>query len=204
MLIKSSPNISNKQNIFIEGELGIGKSSLLLEISSEVKLNYSGFMSLRMIDDNNNSMGFYLEDFTKVHSSIIHISSPQILQDRILMSGNKTNRKIHLQAFEEIFPLFKNVDNVQCFVLDEIGGIELQSEELFQHILAILQSNIPCIGTIKSKENFLLMKNTISHNFEEIENRRNKLKQYIEVVNLNANNKNIVKDLIKSRLNRSN
>ena len=57
---------------------------------------------------------------------------------------------MHLEVFEDLgIQLLEQAKQFDYVILDEIGGFEVLSDSFLEVLMALLQSEIPCIGVMK-------------------------------------------------------
>ncbi len=151
-------------NIFLEGPKGIGKTTLIKQALKISGKKATGFLSVRLVDQNGVSVGFCLERFTDNCETVRVVETVDLKTKGLFMSGNPENRVVNLDVFEEIREIVGSFLEYDVFVIDEIGGLELLSPVFVEYIKTVLDSNIVCIGTYKSKDNFKHMKTNVDVN----------------------------------------
>ncbi len=148
-------------NIFLEGPKGIGKTTLIKQALKASGKKTTGFLSVRLVDKNGESVGFCLERFTEDCETVRVVESVDVKTKGLFMSGDPKNRVVKLEAFCEISEIVGDYSGYDIFVMDEIGGLELLSPVFVEYIKTVLSSNMFCIGTYKSKDNFKHMKTNV-------------------------------------------
>lgn len=149
-------------NLFLEGNIGVGKTSLILDQLRNFSGNVAGFISVRLVNESEETVAFALQDVRKAFASVQHIDQTQIPSKDIFLRGNKSYRTVDLSVFSRIESFLQDAMQADVVVLDELGGIEMQVERFRQAVYPILQSEIPCVGTFKSCQNYQHMKQHVS------------------------------------------
>lgn len=147
-----------KPILFLEGEKGIGKSTMILEASKKYGLLGAGIFSQRLTGRDGETKGFRLIEYTKVSESIVPYEPDM---EHIFLESSGGGRICRMEVFEQAKELAGNYLAADYIVLDEIGGIELGSQAFGSFLEEVLSSNIPCIGVLKSRENYAHMKKRV-------------------------------------------
>lgn len=143
------------KSLFLTGDSGEGKTTLLFQCLEPYRSFVSGFFSQRLIDKNQNTVGFRLA------------SAKEEWKPKAFYEGHLTNVFLRREndntfIFPEVFVtagsnLLKNHENEKLILMDEIGGIELLIPEFMEAIHRCLAGPAPCIGVVKSQKNLALM-----------------------------------------------
>ncbi len=189
-------------HLFIQGERGIGKSTLLRQALLRYERRLQGFVEQRLLADGKR-VGFRAvalagsfppaeAEYTGQEAGVFMLKGQRnmaVLEETIA----KVERDSHCAE--------KAVPGAQpsLLVLDEIGGAELLSDAFTGTLWRLLESGIPCLGVWKSKENlahtasvFGLPK-TLMERHQEMERR---LSQAACIITLDAGNREQVKQSI--------
>ncbi|OOB79349.1 MAG: hypothetical protein BEN19_07825 [Epulopiscium sp. Nuni2H_MBin003] len=194
-------------NIFLEGKTNVGKTTLILDICKQLNLDTTGFISVKVCDDASESVGFLMQPYENFTNTVININVAN--KELMFMTGLTFNRSIHLEVFPRLIPYFKEFETKQCFIMDEIGGIELLSVDFYNFILEVLNSPIFCIGTLKSIDNLHKMYHKCNAqlsaqlNEQDVLDFRAKLLKASTVLTLTKDNKEQVKSSIIDIVKRS-
>lgn len=153
--------------LFLEGPRGIGKTSLILQQLQQSSCKAVGFVSVRLLDDDGDTVGFAVHSCNGLQSTTMHYQDPAVDPNRIFLSGSNHMRRVHLSAFENIEEFLIGYQEADVVIMDELGGIELQLPSVYQIISTILTSHCRCIGTIKSIANYDGMKQRIDTSLKD-------------------------------------
>lgn len=136
-------------HIFLQGQRGIGKSTLLREVLRPAAPILAGFSTQRLMEAGN-TIGYRavstegelcpVETFYKAHTKGVFLlrGKPNVsVLEQTILQLERDSQKEH----------------VKLILLDEIGGIELVSEQFMRSINRLLSGGKPCIGVFKSAEN---------------------------------------------------
>ncbi len=189
-------------NIFIEGQFNVGKTTLILEICKELNIKCAGFVSIKLFDEENSIKAYYLQKFHSAIKTNLDCKDDSIDNKRVYLSFQEDKSIINLKAFDQIDDVFSKIDDIDCFIMDEIGGFELASQEFRNMMFSLLESGIMCIGTVKSDDNFDRMRNKLKEECPNIEQSRRTLLQKLEVLTLTRQNREQIKEIIINRINK--
>ncbi|UEL47774.1 nucleoside-triphosphatase [Terrisporobacter hibernicus] len=144
------------KNIFITGDIRIGKSTVikkvldLLRDNYENNLNIGGYKCCRniIIEKNLTKYEFFLV-------SLRDLSSYKIIENKVI------NNKDNVEIFTENFNLYSqklndDFKNCHLIILDEIGCAESNSYEFIDSLNKVLDSNKAVLGVLKKKNCFLI------------------------------------------------
>lgn len=135
------------KNLFLEGPIQTGKSTLLRKLLKPYMAQIGGFTSQRLLNPEGKTIAFRIgpaagtpltAPFSDKYDGIFRITTDE---------GN------HLK-YPEVFDnegikyLTEN-HGKKLILLDEIGGVELLNEKFRKTLYEILDGNTPCIGVIK-------------------------------------------------------
>lgn len=150
------------KNIFITGEKGVGKSTLINRLIKEINLEVSGFKTLPY-EIENQRMGFYLKGL--VETSDFINNRPISIQD------NKTSCTPITETFETlgVEVLRKSLKSSHSIiVMDELGRLERMAENFNHEVCKVLDSHkmvigvlqqvyVPLLEVIKQREDTLIL-----------------------------------------------
>ena len=156
-------------NLFISGNIRIGKSSLIRKCLSPYKDTLGGFSSQRLLDISGNIVGYRITDAQDFEVERLYEPS---LSGIFMIRGNGGNN-VDLSAFRDFAIKLIPSEQTSIMLLDEIGGVELLDTGFRDRLYKLLRSDTPCIGVLKDaayskaspdasdassikKENFLL------------------------------------------------
>lgn len=146
------------KSLFLQGNCGIGKSTLILESIKQFLPVTAGFLSQRLISGGE-TMGFCLTPINLASSAIeeFYEEKPNIFLHKRLGKWQRNDEVF----FSHGVKLLSELKGKQLIVLDEIGGMELLIEPFRNKLYEVLACGIPCIGVIKSYNNKSLMEKSI-------------------------------------------
>lgn len=138
------------KHLLLEGPSGTGKTTLLLKALGPLRQRAAGFVTQRMVDEKSRTRGFCLTRAKAAKTALIPFREDQpgiFLRDGSKMPDNRVFRDTGVELLhKQECDLF--------YVLDEIGGVELQEPLFYSALTELFLKNIPCIGVLKSELNF--------------------------------------------------
>ena len=134
-----------KQNFFLTGNPGFGKTTVLKRIIKEIgKDNCVGFYT-EEIQEDNERIGFKIYD-TDGNQGIL----ASIYLDRDVKIGRYG---VDMEVFEKIcIPIIKNVDENKVIIIDEIGPMQMLSNEFKDLLCYTMMKENVILGTIFYKD----------------------------------------------------
>lgn len=153
------------RHLFIEGDIGIGKSTAILRHLGEHMARAAGFGTVRTYE--------IAEDGVYKRRGFCHYPAKDMKKvDDIFCADNRgnfiwidddLNFSYKAEVFEEYsLQLLEAKPEDRFILMDEIGGFELLNENILQTYMRILDGDLPCIGVLKSRAN----KNSTKRNLE--------------------------------------
>ncbi|MPM61033.1 hypothetical protein SDC9_107887 [bioreactor metagenome] len=139
------------KNIFIAGDVRIGKSTVIKKTLDLLKYNYEnnfkigGYKCCRniIIEKHLTKYEFFLV-------SLRDLSSYKIIENKII--NNIDNVEIFTQNFNLYSEKLNNdMKNCQLIILDEIGCAESNSYEFIDSLNKVFDSDKPVLGVLKKK-----------------------------------------------------
>lgn len=142
-------------NFFLEGSIQTGKSTLIRDaLGSNISL-CGGFTTQRVFDSKGDLFGFRLgpSDTTPIAGEFSELSEDE--KTGFFRYTDPCGHSVtDITPFETIgIDCLSLKKNQKVFLIDEIGGIELLSPSFIDVLFSVLESDTPCIGVIKLREN---------------------------------------------------
>ncbi len=161
--------------LFLQGSIEVGKTTLIHDVLRQSGVNATGFQSVKLYDDAHKSAGFCVMKYTTNMPLSLHVDDERVIQSQVFMRGHASKRVLYTEVFSKLCDIVGDYTQYGCFVMDEIGGLELFVPEAKEYIYSVLQSGIPCIGSIKSSDNLkhmqdktgLIQDYSVQHEFKE-------------------------------------
>jgi nucleoside-triphosphatase len=139
-------------HLFFQGPMRIGKSTCLREIINSSSYNICGFAVQRMMDKNQQAIGYQAAVLLREPVPPVDIEYQPSLPNVFLMNGKKDIGVLE-QVITKVEQTAEKNKEIDFIVLDEIGGFELSSKVFMQSLTHILTMGIPCIGILKFRKN---------------------------------------------------
>lgn len=143
--------------LLLTGESGIGKSTLLRKLTKPYIKDFSGFEVQRYLPDNGGDpLGFEITPLHYYGKTTTMLNRDEwrdlLTKNKALFLKRDEDGKMirYLEVLEKWIPKLAKTD--RPLILDEIGGMELTSELISNHLKKLLTSDAPIIGVLKSKE----------------------------------------------------
>ncbi len=128
-------------NIFLTGKPGSGKTALLKELMEEVNGSFCGFLTPEIREDGERT-GFQIEDIKTgdrgILASVDIDNGPSVSKYRVNLEG--------LKMFSE--KVLSDLDDSDGVVIDEIGVMELHSDNFERMLNKILESDKLLLATL--------------------------------------------------------
>ena len=134
------------KNIFITGLPGCGKTSLVIAILKELKLNASGFYT-EEIREKGTRKGFKIITLDGREGILAHVNVKSPYQ--------VSKYKVNIEDLEKlgVKSILDALNQNKVIIIDEVGKAEMYSEKFKKTILAALDSKNKILGTIMLKPN---------------------------------------------------
>ena len=147
-------------NLFIEGPIQTGKSTLIRKVLREAfgpsLEGVAGFTSQRLTDADGQLLGFRL---APADAALTVICEPAAA-DNVFKQFTPTGTRVDMSVFETAGIRYMDealeaakAGQAQIILLDEIGGHELASDAFRLKLYQLLDSEFPCVGVVKSPDN---------------------------------------------------
>lgn len=136
-------------HLFLQGPMGIGKSTLLREALIPAASVLAGFATQRLVE-NGKTIGYRA---VSADGPLCPVETPysEGIGGVFLLRGNRD-----VSVLEQIIEQAEQdmqKEHVKLLILDEIGGIELTSQRFMASLMRILSGKKPCAGVFKSAGN---------------------------------------------------
>jgi nucleoside-triphosphatase len=133
-----------KQNIFITGLPGVGKTTLIQRVLDQLpaRISCDGFFT-----------GEIRVSGTRVGFEICSLDGRKgILAHKDLRTRHRVGKYgVDVAGFENLVLPLLSSHGVQVYVIDEIGRMECSSRQFCQKVTTLLDSEIPVFGSIALK-----------------------------------------------------
>ncbi|NLM51887.1 MAG: methyltransferase domain-containing protein [Firmicutes bacterium] len=133
-------------NIFVTGDLHVGKSTLIQRVLSNLPLiKILGFKTSRFFQ-NKKLAGFYLEDFSRLCQDTPKAFIGRCVNDNYWVSIPETFDILGVEILQNCLK-----GKPDLIVMDELGFFENDAKLFQKHVFAVLASPIPVLGVLKKK-----------------------------------------------------
>lgn len=144
-----------ESSLFLKGNSGEGKTTLLFECLRPWHKNMGGFYTQRLVDEKGRTMGFRMVPANEEWAS-------QALYKKglsnVFLEWTEAGFQKNLEVFERTgAELLQSSANKKLCLMDEIGGVELFAPGFMNALRNCLEGPLPCIGVIKSRKNLSAM-----------------------------------------------
>ena len=127
-----------KKNLFLTGNKGCGKSTMIAAALGENLGKAGGFLTVRELGEDGDARAFWLRH-------------PGREGGRMIIDYSRQPYTMHPEVFEDLgVRLIEQAYNYDYVVLDEIGGFEILTDPFLEALMELLQSDVPCIGVVKA------------------------------------------------------
>lgn len=148
---RNSSDMKNTRHLFIEGEIFIGKTALLNSVLSCHMKSIGGFTVERR-EKQGLCTGYLL---SSVQESFLPKSKQIPEKKRLFMERDGVNWVYHPEVFDQWAAALLDREineKYRLYLLDEIGGIEVQSDAFVNRLITLLKKR-NCIGVYKQQKN---------------------------------------------------
>ena len=147
-------------NLFIEGPIQTGKSTLIRKVLREFfgpsLEGVAGFTSQRLTDADGQFLGFRLAPADAALTVVCDLVTADNVFKQFTPNGTQVDMNVFetagIRYMDEALEAAK-AGQAQVILLDEIGGHELASDAFRRKLYQVLDSEYPCVGVIKSPDN---------------------------------------------------
>ena len=132
------------KNLFLTGEIGVGKSTLLKKLIEKINTSIGGYVTERVI--NNNILKYNL---ISLYDGIEEYSISQMPLNR-----HSNNPEVFLSSFNEgaFSILEKSFYERNVIIMDELGFMESKAYKFQNIVFKLLDSSKTVIGVLKKKD----------------------------------------------------
>jgi len=145
-------------NIFLQGNSGVGKSLILKEALAPIAPQLAGFVVQRLTE-NGVTVGFRAVLLEGEFPSPEAVYIPE--QAGVFMIHSKWDVSV-LEAVIARVEENSRRNGCKLVLLDEIGGIELNSAAFMATLKRVFSGGVPCSGVFKSHENLSRMASNLA------------------------------------------
>ena len=136
-------------HLFLYGPREAGKSTFLRWALLPRQAYLAGFVVQRVMEGNE-PVGFRVAQANGSYPSLVTEYAADM--DGVFIFRGRMDRSVLDEAIDAARTASQK-DGCKLILLDEIGGIELESPRFMNALERILSGNKPCVGVLKSEEN---------------------------------------------------
>ncbi len=145
--------------LFLKGDSGEGKTTLLFECLKPWHRMVGGFYSQRLLNEDGLTMGFRM---VPAEEEWVPAAAYKKGMTNVFIERTEHGFQKKLQFFKtDGIEILRSYTHNKLCLLDEIGGIELFVPEFMEEVLCCIDSQVPCIGVLKSQKNMEAMRTRI-------------------------------------------
>lgn len=136
--------------VLITGSPGVGKTTLVIRVLESLRASFpnlkvQGFFT-RELRQGDERVGFEVVTVSGQRAPLASINNPSPESIRWPTVGRY---RVDVASFESVaLPELQMKEDIDLFVIDEVGKMELYSSSFLPAVLRILDSNIPLLATI--------------------------------------------------------
>jgi nucleoside-triphosphatase THEP1 len=150
-------DVAVKKNLFLEGNIRLGKSALIREILLPFFPKVGGIFVQRIFIGER-YVAFKLHPIKEVadYRLNLYVNSLSEVNNLFLYSDSRGKWRPNKEVFENsgVAYLKESVEkNKRLILLDELGGVELGCPAFMEAVMMVLNSKIPVLGVLKSRRN---------------------------------------------------
>jgi nucleoside-triphosphatase len=168
-----------KLHLFLTGQKGIGKSTIIKKVTQNLELSIGGFETYKGIGNDQN---IYISPWNKRYYDIEHQVG--------IRDGIKADGKTY--TFDNLGVQILETSNKtsQLIIMDELGFLENKADNFQTHCLKTISNDIPVLGVIKEQKGLWLDKIRNHKNVQVIQVTIENRNQLVNVITNHFKNKN--------------
>lgn len=152
------------KHMFLQGEIGVGKSTIIKNSISPHMHEIGGFYTQR-IYIGQRYVGFALNCVEEEEEYIInkHVNSLNEVDNIFLYSDDNGRWKINNDVFLNygLSSLRTGYSSKKLILMDELGGVELKCIPFMREIFNVLDGEISVLGVLKTKSSITKLQNKL-------------------------------------------
>ncbi|NMB40761.1 MAG: hypothetical protein GX996_02360 [Firmicutes bacterium] len=162
-----------KKNLFLQGDIGVGKSKMIRENLLPYLAKAGGFFVQRIFIGDSYA-GFKLNPLRGVEEYQLNKNVDNLKEvDNLFLYGDeKGNWHKNMQVFENSGRAYLKkslATKKNLILLDELGGIELDCPVFMEVVMEVLDSGIPALGVLKSPQNVEKLESGLGDKLQNVE-----------------------------------
>ncbi len=133
------------RNLFITGRPGVGKTTAIMRTVDEIQFEASGFYT-EELREGRKRVGFRIADLAGNSAVMAHVDFSQDFSVGKYGVDVEAVNRVGVAALE------RAISQGVLAVIDEVGKMELASEDFVEILERLLDADIPVIGTVHQKQ----------------------------------------------------
>lgn len=132
------------KNLFLTGEIGVGKSTLLKKLIEKINTSIGGYVTERVIDNNT----------LKYNLISLYDGTEEYSISQMPLNKHSNNPKVFLSSFNEgVFSILeKSFYERNVVIMDELGFMESKAYRFQDIVFKLLDSSNAVIGVLKKRD----------------------------------------------------
>ena len=130
-------------HILIVGEVGIGKSSLILRLLQHIDRPVYGFLTKKEVSDADGNCYVYIHSLN---------GNRQYTNENHIGTCTKNGAVGFPEAFNHFAYLLKNIPEGNVVLMDELGVMESEATEFCNAVLSVMDGDYHVIAAVKPKD----------------------------------------------------
>lgn len=145
--------------LFLKGDSGEGKTTLLFECLKPMHQMIGGFYSQRLVSEEGRTMGFRMVPAQEewLPAAFYKKGMTNVFIQRTEHGFHKYPEFFVTEGLE----ILRASAHSRLCLMDEIGGVELFVPEFMEEVFRCIDRPVPCIGVLKSHKNLKAMKTRV-------------------------------------------
>jgi nucleoside-triphosphatase len=186
-----------KNKLFIEGDIGIGKSTIIREAVLPYIKEVGGFFTLKIFYGHKKK-GFAIRPIKEAEDYVLSIQEGRASQIPDVFMFEQNGSWIFKQDIfiKKAIQYISEANDKKLIVLDEIGGLELKDPVFMETIKKVLNSNMPILGVLKSRKNLSKLNLVSKLNTEGCIFNLQEICELIEIITITGDNRESIKETI--------
>ncbi|MBF8982916.1 hypothetical protein IZY60_05155 [Lutibacter sp. B2] len=197
-----------KKHLLLQGNIQIGKSTLIKNAISPYIQNVGGFFVQRIFVGQRH-MGFSINPLKEIYDVNRVVEDIEKIEHMFLSKTSEGKLKIDKEVFKDnvFYALKKGTKGKKLIVLDEIGGVELNWPDFMKVLFDVVDGDIPILGVLKAPKSMNNMNTRIENSAEKVKEMHPSYKRIeehsdIKILNIDKENymqvKNQVEEFVRA------
>lgn len=192
------------KHMFLQGEIGVGKSTIIKNAIFPYMNEIGGFFTQRIFVGQK-YVGFALNPILDKEEYMVnrYVKSLKEVDNVFLYSDSDRKWNVNNDVFLNcgISSLRKGYLFKKFIVLDELGGVELKNVPFMNEIIRVLDGDVSVLGVLKSKKSITKLENKLKDKNDNINNENffyNSIQNHrdVQIVHISKENYNEAKEQV--------